>query len=204
RDHGQWLEPVRAQDGRTALEQGFDAVIDGPADILMVSGATSVGLEDLMPTVLASRGKLLIHGVAMRPASPTGLGQLADGRFVFLLPGNPVSCLCAYEFFVGPLVRTLGGLATPGAWPHPRRRLPLARKIVSKIGRVDFVRVGLQTQPDGTQAVIPIATSGASNLSSAVRADGIVLVPRDLEGIAPGATVEVYLFEQPPRGEASP
>ncbi len=197
RDRGIWMPPIRVFDGRRELERGFGELLAGPADILLVSGATSVGLEDLMPAVLASRGKLLIHGVAMRPASPTGLGQLADGRFVFLLPGNPVSCLCAYEFFVGPHVRTLEGRQQPWAWPHTRRRLQLARKIVSKIGRVDFVRVGLTTAQTGEQHVVPIATSGASNLSSAVRADGVVIVPRDLEGLAPLTWVDVHLFDRP-------
>lgn len=196
RDRGRWLPPIRVADGEQSLTRGLDQLISGQADILLVSGATSVGLEDLMPTVLATRGKLLIHGVAMRPASPTGLGQLHDGRFVLLLPGNPVSCLCAYEFFVGPLVRRLEGHPQPWRWPHPQRRLQLARKIVSKIGRVDFVRVGIAEHEGGDQ-VVPIATSGASNLSSAVRAAGVVVVERDLEGLAPETWVNVHLFDDP-------
>jgi molybdopterin molybdotransferase len=61
---------------------------------------------------------------------------------VFLLPGNPVSCLCAYEFFAGPTLRALGGRAR--AWPHRRVALPLARKISSAIGRTDYVRVAIE------------------------------------------------------------
>src|SRR5262249_57304487 len=83
-------------------------------------------------------GELASHGAAPRPASATGLGFLG-GRPVFLPPGNPVSCLCAYDLFASRAVRGLGG--RPRELPYPARRLPLARKIVSVVGRVDYVRV---------------------------------------------------------------
>src|SRR5918912_97345 len=72
-----------------------DALRDSPADVLLVSGGSSVGQEDHAPAVLAELGELAVHGVALRPASPTGVGFLKSvsggGRPVFLLPGNPVS-----------------------------------------------------------------------------------------------------------------
>ncbi|MCB9754629.1 MAG: molybdopterin molybdotransferase MoeA [Myxococcales bacterium] len=197
RDRGDMLETLRAPDGEDALRPRLDALIAGPADVLVVTGATSVGVEDVMPLLLRERGELLVHGVAMRPSSPTAIGCLADGRLVFLLPGNPVSCLCAYEFFVGPVLRYLGGLPDPWRWPHPRLRLRLGQKLVSKIGRLDFVRVRLEgASGSGAREVVPVATSGASNLSSAVRSDGVVLIPPALEGLPAGAEVEVLLFDE--------
>ena len=106
-----------------------------------------------------------------------------------------MSCLCAYEFFAGPSLRVLGGRSR--SWPHRRRSLPLARKIVSAIGRTDYVRVAIEND-----LVIPIATSGASILSSTVRAAGFVLVPRELEGMGEGALVEVLLYDDESPGEA--
>jgi molybdopterin molybdotransferase len=164
--------------------------------VLLVSGGSSVGREDHAPRLVAELGSLDFHGVAMRPSSPTGLGRIGD-RLVFLLPGNPVSCLCAYEFFAGPTLRALGG--RPRAWPHRRARLPLARKIGSMIGRVDYVRVAIEQG-----RVVPLATSGASILSSTVRAAGAVIVPRGLEGLPEGAEVEVLLYDDAPLTEAAP
>ena len=155
-------------------------------DVFLVSGGSSVGQEDHAPRLVAELGSLDFHGVAMRPSSPAGVGRI-DGRFVFLLPGNPVSCLCAYEFFAGPTLRALGGRSR--AWPHRRVTLPLARKLVSEVGRVDYVRV---TIDDGR--VVPLATSGASILSSTVRAAGVVLVARAREGMPEGEPVEVLLY----------
>jgi molybdopterin molybdotransferase len=163
------------------------ALLGSDADLILVSGGSSVGQEDHAPRVLAEVGELSIHGVALRPASPAGLGFLA-GWPVFLLPGNPVSCLCAYDLFAGRAVRRLGG--RPIDLPYRLRPLPLARKISSPAGRVDYVRVQI-TQ----EKVEPLATSGASILSSTTRADGFVLVPTDSEGYAAGQMVEVYLYD---------
>jgi molybdopterin molybdotransferase len=163
------------------------AIAGADADLLLVSGGSSVGQEDHAPRVLAELGDLPIHGVALRPASPSGVGFLKD-RPVFLLPGNPVSCLCAYDLFAGRAVRRLGG--RPPELPYRTAVLPLARKIASAVGRVDYVRVRVENG----QAE-PLATSGASALSSTTRAGGFVLVPRDSEGHAPGERVTVYLYD---------
>jgi molybdopterin molybdotransferase len=167
-----------------------DAMSNAVADAVLVSGGSSVGLEDHAPRLLAELGSLDFHGVSMRPSSPAGVGRI-DGRFVFLLPGNPVSCLCAYEFFAGPTLRALAGRSR--AWPHRRVALPLARKIASAVGRTDYVRVAIEDQ-----RVVPIATSGASILSSTVRAAGCVIVPREQEGMPEGAEVEVLLYDDDP------
>jgi molybdopterin molybdotransferase len=163
------------------------AMNDAGADIVLVSGGSSVGQEDHAPRLLEELGTLDYHGVSMRPSSPAGVGRIGE-RFVFLLPGNPVSCLCAYEFFAGPVVRARGGRSR--AWPHRRVRLPLARKIASAIGRTDYVRVAIEKG-----RAVPLATSGASILSSTVRAAGCVIVPREQEGAPEGGEVEVLLYD---------
>lgn len=164
-----------------------DAMSQEDADLVLVSGGSSVGQEDHAPRLLAELGSLDFHGIAMRPSSPAGVGRIG-GRFVFLLPGNPVSCLCAYEFFAGPTLRALGGRSRE--WPHRTVRLPLKRKISSMVGRTDYVRVVIE---DGE--AVPLATAGASILSSTVRASGSVIVPRELEGMPEGAEVEVLLYD---------
>ena len=162
------------------------AALHADADIVIVSGGSSVGIEDLAPTLLATHGELAVHGIAMRPSSPTGMGRLG-GRLVFLLPGNPVSALCAYDFFAGRAILALGG--RPKAWPYRSLRAALARKISSPIGRVDYARVRLEGG-----RVEPLSVSGASVLSSTTRADGFVIVDEDSEGFPAGADVDVFLY----------
>lgn len=170
------------------------ALVRHNADIVLVSGGSSVGREDYAPTLVAELGSLDVHGISMRPSSPTGIGRLPGGgdreQLVFMLPGNPVSCMCAYEFFAGPSIRAMGG--RPRRWPHSRIRVPLGRKITSQVGRTDYVRVAFEGGD-----VVPLATSGASILSSTVRAAGCVIVPRELEGMPAGSEVEVLLYDEP-------
>jgi len=163
------------------------ALASAAEDMIMITGGSSVGVEDHAPRVVGELGELAFHGVALRPASPTGLGFLG-ARPVFLMPGNPVSCLCAYDLFAGRAARRLGGRR--GEMPYATRSLPLARKIASMVGRVDYVRV--QVHGDKVE---PLAISGASILSSTTRADGFVLVPGDLEGYGEGETVTVHLYD---------
>ncbi|MCZ6650195.1 MAG: molybdopterin molybdotransferase MoeA [Acidobacteria bacterium] len=192
RDGGVPLPVQRIRDGADVTQA---ALQEAAGDVILVSGGSSVGLEDHAPGVVARMGSLEVHGIAMRPSSPTGIGLLparqAGGRErpVFLLPGNPVSNLCAYDFFAGRAIRRLGGL--PAAWPYPRQSLPLARKVVSVPGRVDYLRVGIR---DGK--VEPLAVAGAAVASSTVRAHGFVVIPRDAEGFAAGEEVDVFLYDR--------
>jgi molybdopterin molybdotransferase len=200
RDGGVPAQAVRVPDTERNVR---DALQAAGGDVVIVSGGSSVGREDHAPRVLAKIGQLAVHGIAMRPASPAGIGFLPDAgagghdsgayrpqRPVLLLPGNPVSCLCAYDFFAGPAIRKLAGL--PVELPYRRIERPLAGKVVSMVGRVDYLRVRL-----ADERIEPLGISGAAILSSTVQADGFVIVPRDAEGHAAGETVEVYLYDAP-------
>ena len=192
--NGPMLAALAERDGAIVDFPGLvrdeaDAILAGlqaDADIVIVSGGSSVGIEDLAPMLVARHGELVVHGIAMRPSSPTGFGRIGN-RLIFLLPGNPVSALCAYDFFAGRAIRGLGG--RPAQWPYRAVRARLARKISSPIGRVDYARVRLE---DGH--VEPLSIAGASVLSSTTRADGFVIVGDDSEGFPAGAEVEVWLY----------
>jgi len=162
------------------------SALHADANIVIVSGGSSVGIEDLAPMLVAKHGELAVHGIAMRPSSPTGLGRMGD-RLIFLLPGNPVSALCAYDFFAGRAIRALGGRSKE--WPYRKMRGTLTRKISSPIGRLDYARVRV----DGDR-VEPLAVAGASVLSSPTRADGFVIVDDDSEGLPADAAVDVWLY----------
>ena len=174
--------PGLVRDDAEAIREALHA----DADVVIVSGGSSVGIEDLAPSLVATHGELAVHGIAMRPSSPTGMGRIGQ-RLVFLLPGNPVSALCAYDFFAGRAIRALGGRSTE--WPYRSAHGTLARKISSPIGRLDYARVRFDNG-----ILEPISVSGASVLSSTTRADGFVIVDEDSEGFAAGSDVVVWLY----------
>ncbi len=179
-------EPHLARIVRDDPELLESALAGCRGDAVLLTGGSSVGVEDHAPRVVERLGELAVHGVAMRPSSPTGIG-FVGGRPVFLLPGNPLSCLCAYDFFAGPTLRALGG--RDRGWPYATVEARLVAKVTSQSGRVDYLRVALH---EGRAT--PLMISGAGILSSAVRADGFVVLPRDSEGLAAGAKVTVYLY----------
>lgn len=192
--NGPMLAALVERDGGTVdfpglLRDQEDAILEAlhaDADVVLVSGGSSVGIEDLAPSLVARHGELAVHGIAMRPSSPMGLGRIGH-RLVFLLPGNPVSSLCGYDFFAGRAIRALGMRSKE--WPYRSVRGRLNRKITSLIGRLDYARVKIENG-----LVEPLSIGGASLLSSTTRADGFVIVGDDSEGFAAGADVEVWLY----------
>ncbi len=190
------LEQLVLRDGGTPIghpiaTDDLDAIMTAlsscTGDAILICGGSSVGQEDHVPAAVRALGELAFHGIAMRPSSPAGVGFFG-ARPVFLLPGNPVSCLCAYDFFAGPSIRSLGG--RPRNWTYRTRDLPLVRKLTSEIGRVDYARVRVVND-----RIEPLMVSGASILSSTTRADGVVIVSADSEGYDAGDTATVHLYD---------
>jgi molybdopterin molybdotransferase len=163
-----------------------DAIQQATEDVVIITGGTSVGAEDFAPLIIQELGELVVHGVAMRPSSPVGFGFIQN-QPIFLIPGNPVSAMVAFDAFVGPTLQLMQGLQP--TYPYAKVRGILTRKIASAIGRVDFVRVRC------TEAGIePLRVTGASILSSTTRADGFVIVDKNSEGLDEGQAVEVYVY----------
>lgn len=180
---------VRLPDERKVME---DALTLGGADVIITAGAASVGTEDRVPVLVAERGTLTIHGITMRPSAPTGIGTINCVR-VLILPGNPVACLAAYDFFAGPVVRSLGGRSPE--LPYRTTERPLARRLVSEVGRTDYARVVITGG-----FVEPIAISGSSVLSSVTGASGFVVVPASSEGYGEGTPVTIYCYGEDDNG----
>jgi len=170
------------------------------ADLVLITAGTSVGPRDFVPQVINQLGKpgLLIHGVAMRPSMPTGLG-IVDGKPIISLPGYPVSAYLAFLEFVPPLVDHLLGTE-----PLQARviKVKLARRVAGVLGSRTYIRVRVFEEEGGTRAD-PVSVSGAGILSSLVRSNGFIIVPENVEGYEEGETVEAELFRPVERNNAT-
>jgi molybdopterin molybdotransferase len=160
-------------------------------DAVLVSGGSSIGTRDLTALVLAEVGaEIVFHGISVRPGKPTILAR--QGRKPILgMPGVPVSALVIFDVFVAPLLRRLAGEVVSDPWPL-RRQARMSRKIPSIPGREDYVRVRL-CDKDGATWAEPLL-GGSAALATVLRADGLVVVPPESEGIDEGASVEVWLY----------
>ncbi|AKB30277.1 Molybdopterin biosynthesis MoeA protein [Methanosarcina siciliae T4/M] len=173
------IVPDRPESIKEAIEANLDA------DMILISGGTSVGKRDHAPEVVESLGKLLVHGVGVSPGKPVALGVI-DETPVVCLPGYPVAGLVALYFFVRHGIRKLGSIPE---MPELVLKKRLAAKISSKTGYVTFTRVVFEGD------MIRPLTGKAGVLSSVAKADGYVLVPENLEGYEAGQEVDVFLIE---------
>jgi molybdenum cofactor synthesis domain-containing protein len=181
--HGGMAETYRpAEDSLEALTAALDACAG--ADITIFSGGSSVGERDLIVDVIAARGDMIFHGIAVKPGKPTAFA-LVGGTPFFGMPGNPTSCLSNAYILLVPFLRATARL--PIFAPRTAS-VPLARQIVSPASRYQFYTVRLS---DG--AAFP-AFKGSGDITSLSQADGYIEIPADQSTIEAGAIVEVTLF----------
>ncbi len=178
------------KDDESALRRKLRNAINN-LDGVVVTAGSSVGPADLIPTVIDSMGKpgMLVHGVAMRPAMPTGLAVL-HGKPVASLPGFPVSAMVSFVVFMQPAIRRLMN-APPD--PHTTLKARLASAVRGVQGMRSYVRVKLRKGPRGFRAE-PLKYPAGSLLSSITRAHGFIVVPEESAGFRKGDEVSVELL----------
>ncbi len=164
-------------------------------DLVLINAGSSAGTEDYTARVVRELGELLVHGVAVRPGHPVVIGLLhVKGRRVPAIgvPGYPVSAALTGEIFVAPLLaRWLGRPSEQ----RPTLQATLSRKVLSPAGDDEYLRVTVGKV--GEQTIAAPLPRGAGVITSLVRADGIVRIPRLSEGYDPGDAVTVELYRHP-------
>ncbi|MEW6662344.1 MAG: molybdopterin biosynthesis protein [Bacillota bacterium] len=179
--------PITPDDPAKLEQRILEAV--QKADIILVNAGSSAGREDFAAQVISNLGKVLTHGVAIKPGKPVILG-IIKGKPVVGLPGYPVSAVLAAELFVQPLVYRFLAVPVP---QRPTVVAALARKVYSPLGPEEYLRVKLGRVGDRLVAT-PISR-GAGVITSLMRADGLLVVPRLSEGFAQGEQVQVELLK---------
>ena len=182
-EHGGVPMPfATAQDTIEALEAAIDAVAG--CDVLVFSGGSSVGERDLILDVIARKGEIVFHGIAVKPGKPTVFGTI-NGKPMFGMPGYPTSCLSNAYMLLVPALREMARL-------KPRHlatvSLPAGQRIVSTTGRHQFYTVRIV---DG-QAMPAFKASG--DITSMSQADGYIEIPAQTDIVEKGEVVEVKLF----------
>ena len=171
-----------APDTLDALLEALDDLVD--YDIVVFSGGSSVGERDLIRDAIAAKGKMLFHGVAVKPGKPTGLG-IVNGKPVFALPGYPSSCLSNAHLLLVPMLRRIARL---GPKISGTLTMPLAARIASTAGRHQFYTVRIEKG----RAVPAFKASG--DITSMSRADGYIEIPAHDNAVEAGTPVRVTLF----------
>jgi molybdopterin molybdotransferase len=174
---------VAAAPDIATLEQ---LVAPAEADLVLFVGGSGVEESDIAWRMLSDAGAIDIDGVAIHPGAGVALGRLEQCPYM-LLPGGPVAGFAAFELLGERLLRRAGCRADQRAGI---RILPLARKLVSRIGLLEMARVRIS---DGMAH--PLATQEDQLLQTITGADGFVLIPPASEGFPAGSDVHVHCFE---------
>ena len=174
-------------DDRGSLKAALAEAVE-TADVVLVNAGSSAGSEDYTAAVVEEMGELLVHGIAVRPGHPVVLGIVRDTP-VIGIPGYPVSAAITCEIIVRPIIERMLGLP-----PSERQSIAatMSRKVSSPMGEDDYLRVRLG-RVRGKMVATPLQR-GAGVITSMVRADGLVRIPRFSEGLDAGSEVRAALL----------
>lgn len=169
---GTVVEVRQLPDDRAALAAAVGAA---RADVVVTSGASSVGPADHLPGVLADLGATyVVDRVRCSPGGPQSLARLADGRRVVGLPGNPLAAVAGVVTLVVPLLARLGGRPAPRS--APARLVPPVQPRPDRTRLLPVATLG--TDLDGTRVAEATGHAGAAMLRGLALADAFaVLAP---------------------------
>jgi len=190
-----------ARDEEGLVRQLVRAALAENADMIVTSGGVSVGDFDLVKKVLASEGEMHFWSINMKPARPLAFGvvhnsSVSSPRRVPLLglPGNPVAAMLSMELFGRPALLKMQGFSE---WSRPIVMARLCEPVRRKDGRRHYLRVRLEPTESGLAASLT-GGQGSGILHSMIQADGLAVIPENVDHLPAGAQVEVVLL--PPRG----
>jgi len=181
------------RDDRAQLTEAVGAALAW-ADAVLLSGGSSMGAKDIaLETILSfTDSQFIFHGISIAPGKPTIFAK-ACGKPILGLPGYPVSALVIFDLFGAPLLRRLGGESLDALERFSRTvRARLKTNIASQIGREDYVRVVLER--DGAAYVATPLPSKSGAIFTLVKADGMVCIELNRDGLEQGEETDVILF----------
>lgn len=154
-------------------------------DISIINAGSSAGTEDYSVHILRELGEVIVHGVSMKPGKPVILA-IVDGKPVIGLPGYPISAYLAFDLFVKPLLC------------HDKNNddeieAVSSNRLVSSLKHREYVRVKVGRVED--KYVASPLNRGAASQMSMVRADGLLIIPQNSEGVESGETVKIKLIK---------
>jgi putative molybdopterin biosynthesis protein len=158
-------------------------------DIVLVNAGSSAGSEDYTVNIIRELGEVLIHGIATKPGKPAILG-IIDEKPVIGIPGYPVSAYLVFELFAKPLIRSYLKQLERNA---DTVEAILSRRLVSSLKHTEYVRLKLGMVDD--KLIATPLNRGAGVTMSLVRADGILVIPQNSEGVEAGEKVTVELMK---------
>jgi molybdopterin molybdotransferase len=163
------------------------------SDMVLISGGSSVGSRDFTMEVIQAlpAAEILVHGVSISPGKPTILAT-SEQKPIWGLPGQVTSTMVVFQVMVRPMLEKIGGLSEDRLVAEREVSAVLSRNMASVQGREDYVRVKLVRRENQIYAEPILGKSGL--IHTMVKADGLIKIDMNSEGLDKGTPVSVILF----------
>ncbi|MFH1091247.1 MAG: molybdopterin biosynthesis protein [Pseudomonadota bacterium] len=158
------------------------------SDLVIINAGSSAGSEDYTATAIAELGEVLVHGLTIMPGKPTILGVIQGKPFIGN-PGYPVSAVISFEQIAEPLLAAWLGVRPV---KRPELQITPSQALPSKLGLEEFLRVKIGRI--GEKYVAVPLPRGAGSITTLTRADGVIRIPTDSEGVGAEETVKAELL----------
>lgn len=174
---------------RAAMAEALDA-----ADVLFVTGGMSMGTHDYVPAeILNLRFEIQLSKLRIKPGKPFVFATRPDQKFIFGLPGNPVSgFVCTLRLASRLLTRLAGGKPIE-KWVSGRLDAGLGPN-----GPREFYQPALWTPAVGGTsnrsefaAVTPMTWKGSADIFTLATANALLVRVENEPPLAKGTLVRV-------------
>jgi len=177
-------------DQKELIEKAFVESVK-ESDMVIVLSGSSAGRGDYTIDILKKQGEILFHGVNIMPGKPLIAAEV-KGIPVFGLPGYPLSAWLDNHLFIRELVYLMQAESAPN---FKQIEAEVKRKVPSEIGLEEFLRVNLINQAENKFTAVPLKR-GSSAMESILKADGIMRISENKEGLHPGDRAPVILLKE--------
>jgi molybdopterin molybdotransferase len=175
------------QDDIIDFRQKIRTAMDSQFDIILTTGAVSMGNHDFVRDVLESLGaEVQFHKVAIRPGKPLLFAEFKEGPVVFGVPGNPVSTVVGLRFFIEPYLRAISGQA-----PEAPAKATLLNDFQKPKGLRCFFKARVFNSA-GSLGVEILNGQLSAWVGPLVEANAWAVLPEDGEYATAGARVDIY------------
>ncbi|MEM0156109.1 MAG: molybdopterin molybdotransferase MoeA [Thermoplasmataceae archaeon] len=157
-------------------------------NLIVITGGTSLGRKDVVPDVLDNIGHLIFGGVRIKPGRTISLYEVS-GKPVFSVSGLPVAALISLEAFLPYFLNQVISLKNTRISINAR----ISERVANRDSMRSYLRVRLRNTESGLIAE-PLRITGSGILSSLLKANGITVIPENVEGIEEGETVSVSVI----------
>ncbi|MFP4020646.1 MAG: molybdopterin biosynthesis protein [Halanaerobium sp.] len=175
-------------DQKNLIEKAISEALE-KSEILIVLSGSSAGREDYTIDIIRNKGEILFHGVNIMPGKPLIAAEV-ESKPVFGLPGYPLSAWLDNHLFIRELIYQLQGIQAPA---FNQIEAEVKRKVPSDIGLEEFLQVNLISGSKSEFKAVPLKR-GSSAMESIVKADGIMRIAENKEGLHPGDRAPVILL----------